>query len=69
MSPDLALDAQITQRLLSKVRNVVTDEQHQALAGLTQLIERTNLGNFPESHWTLDQIRRQEVLLEPLSEE
>lgn len=68
MDAEEALDIQIAQRLLGKVRSVVTESQHTALEELSKLIETCRYGEFPESCHVLEQIRVREVLLEPTYE-
>ncbi len=62
MTPAQALDAQISQRVLSKVRDIVTESQRHAFENLESAITNSEVGNFAESSFTLEQIRMIEVL-------
>jgi hypothetical protein len=64
MTPAQALDVQIAQRLLSKVRDIVTDSQREAFEDLETVIRESEIGPFEESHFLLRQIRMSEILQE-----
>ncbi|MDF7800014.1 hypothetical protein P4C99_11115 [Pontiellaceae bacterium B1224] len=57
-----ALDAQLSQRVLSKVRDIVTDSQRHAFEKLESTIRNLEVGDFSESSFALEQIRLIEVL-------
>lgn len=57
MSSDLAFDAQVAQRLVPKIRNLVTRSQLDALDGLIQALENTSTGTFDESRMLLNEVR------------
>ena len=63
LPPEQALDIQIAQRLLSKVRGIVTEEQNKAFGELSQIIEKNKLATFEESSNTLTFLRNNEFLI------
>ena len=66
LSPEAALDVAITQRLLSKIRNVTADVHLRALDELVGLVGEGDPCALYESQAVLEDIRRREVLLDAL---
>jgi hypothetical protein len=64
MSHVQALDVQIAQRLLSKVRDLITDAQHEAFGALEAVLRESDAGAFEESRFMLGHIRTREVVRE-----
>jgi energy-coupling factor transporter ATP-binding protein EcfA2 len=54
-----ALDCQIAQRLLPRIRNASTRTEIDALAGLQELLRNSGDGRFPESDFILARKRRE----------
>jgi len=53
-----AFDAQLAQRVVPKIRNLVTRSQLDALDKLTHTLEKSSVGTFDESQSLLDELRQ-----------
>jgi len=58
MSSDTAFDAQLAQRVIPKIRNLVTRSQLDALDELNQTLESSSIGTFEESRMLLEEVRQ-----------
>lgn len=57
--PGVALDLQISQRILPQVRGLFRREAHEALDDVAQILDRQSV-DFPESQRYLEQLRRED---------
>lgn len=57
-----AFDVQVSQRILSRIRNLVTPAQHDALDKLGEILRQSNVCGFDESLAFLEEIRKREQM-------
>ena len=64
VSAETAMDLQLTQRVLSRVRNLVTQQQYDALDALERTLSRNDICSFDYSLACIAQLRATETAVD-----